>query len=31
MIIGRLTDKIKSPFWKTLYLTFLLKVFEIRT
>jgi len=29
MIIGRLTAKTKSPFWNTLYLTFLLKAFEI--
>jgi len=30
MIIGHLTAKTKSPFWKTLCLTFLLKAFEIR-
>jgi len=30
MSMGRLTAKTKSPFWNTLYLTFLLKAFEIR-
>jgi len=29
MIMGRLTTKTMSPFWKTLSLTFLLKAFEI--
>jgi len=27
--MGRLMAKIKSPFWNTLSLTFLLKAFEI--